>query len=69
MHLGRRPDKPQLLGWTNQISLFLPLGALLFSVRMSDRESAVIAIESIHSGYAFMVLNLSRGQICQKGSS
>lgn len=38
-------------------------------MRTSDRESAGVAMESIHIGYAFMVLNLSRGQICQKSSS
>lgn len=30
LHSGRRPDKLRLLGWTNQISLFLPLGGLFF---------------------------------------
>lgn len=45
--LGRRPDKPWLLGQTNQISLLLPSGAPLFSVRKSDGESAGAGIESI----------------------
>lgn len=66
---GRRPDKPWLPGWTNQISPFLPLGALVLSVRTSDRASAGTATQGIHSGYAFMVLNRGRGQICQKASS
>lgn len=67
LHLGRRPDKPRLLGWTNQISLFLPLEALLFSVRTSDKESAGAAIESIHTEIQNHKGITSCGQICQKG--
>lgn len=46
----------------------LPLGAVLFSVRTSDRESAGAAIESVHSVCALMVLNISCGRICQNGA-